>query len=83
MSDCHGDLVATGTTLIQIISEPSKPLAQLTTLHNLMETSEGPPNKALRDVYAKISGEMDAKITAFGIQLDKEMAKFDQLSGGG
>ena len=61
-TDLEGGMVATGTTLVQIISEPSKPLAILTMLHNIMETSEGPPNQPWRDVYAKVADEMDAKI---------------------
>ena len=52
----ESSMVATGTTLVQIISEPSKPLAILTMLHNIMETSEGPPNQPWRDVYAKVAG---------------------------
>ena len=35
--DYVASMVATGRTLVQIISEPTKPLAFLTTLHNLLE----------------------------------------------
>ena len=73
-------MVSTGTTLIQIISEPSKPLAQLTMLHNIMETTEGPPNQALREVYTKIAGEMDASKAKFETALSREMARFDELT---
>ncbi len=73
-------MVATGTTLVQIISEPSRPLAILTMLHNIMETSEGPPNQPWREVYAKVSGEMDAVIAEFDAALDKEMARFEELN---
>ena len=78
----ESSMVATGTTLVQIISEPSKPLAILTMLHNIMETSEGPPNQPWKDVYSKVAGEMDASIAEFDAELGKEMARFDQLVGG-
>jgi len=76
----ESSMVATGTTLVQIISEPSKPLAILTMLHNIMETSEGPPNQPWLDVFAKISSQMDESITAFDAALSEEMAKFDELA---
>ncbi len=79
-TDLEGSMVATGTTLVQIISEPSKPLAILTMLHNIMETTEGPPNQPWFEVYEKVSGEMDAAIAEFDAALEKEMAKFDGLS---
>ncbi|MBW2394610.1 MAG: hypothetical protein JRG95_10100, partial [Deltaproteobacteria bacterium] len=82
-SDLEGSLVSTGTTLVQIISQPTKALAKLTMLHNLMETTEGPPNQPWLDVYAKTASEIDAAISTFETQLDQEMAKFDQLNGGG
>jgi hypothetical protein len=80
-SDLEGSMVSTGTTLVQIISEPSKPLAQLTTLHNIMESTEGPPNQPMLDVYAKISAEMDTAISAFDSALSREMARFEELGG--
>jgi photosystem II stability/assembly factor-like uncharacterized protein len=75
--DFESTMVSTGTTLVQIISEPSKPLAQLTTLHNIMESTEGPPNQPWRDVYAKIAARMDASIAAFDAALTKEMEPFE------
>ncbi len=80
-ADLESTLVSTGTTLVQIISQPTKALAKLTMLHNIMETSEGPPNQPWRDVYAKTSAEMDAAISAFDSSLSKEMALFDELIG--
>ena len=73
-------MVATGTTLVQIISEPTKPLSMLVTLHNIQEHTEGPPNQPWREVYAKVAGEMDAKIAAFAASLATEMAKLEELS---
>jgi photosystem II stability/assembly factor-like uncharacterized protein len=78
----EASMVSTGTTLVQIISEPTKPLAFLTSLHNLLEHTEGPPNEPWYQVFEKYSGEIDAKIAAFGTQLDQEMAQFDRLTGG-
>ena len=72
--------VATGTTLVQVISEPTKPLSMLVTLHNIMETSEGPPNQPMREVYAKVAGEMDKNLAKFDAALDKEMSSFDALN---
>ena len=70
-------MVATGRTLVQIISEPTKPLSKLVTLHNVMESSEGPPNGPLREVYAKTALEIDAAIAEFRTALAAEMAAFD------
>ena len=80
-ADLESTLVSTGTTLVQIISQPTKALAKLTMLHNLMETTEGPPNQPWLDVYDRVSGEMDAKIVEFDSALGKEMARFDELAG--
>jgi hypothetical protein len=79
-SDFVGSMVATGTTLVQIISEPTRPLSKLVTLHNIMETSEGPPNQPLRDVYARSATEIDEAMAAFSSALESEMAKVDVLS---
>jgi len=78
-NDLESSMVATGTTLVQIISQPTRPLSILTTLHNIMETTEGPPNQPWRDVYAKVAGEMDAAIAEFDAALASEMARFDEL----
>jgi photosystem II stability/assembly factor-like uncharacterized protein len=79
--DYVASMVATGATLVQIISEPTKPLSKLVTLHNIMEHSEGPPNQPMREVYAKIAAEIDEGSAVFNAALDKEMAKFEKLAG--
>jgi hypothetical protein len=76
----ESSMVATGTTLVQIISEPTKPLSKLVTLHNVMEHTEGPPNQPWMEVYEKVAGEMDAKIAGFDTALDREMAKLDEMA---
>jgi hypothetical protein len=80
--DYIASMVATGKTLVQIISEPTKPLSKLVTLHNIMESGEGPPNQPMREVYAKVAAEIDEGSAAFKAALDKEMAKFERLAGG-
>jgi hypothetical protein len=80
-ADFVSSMVATGATLVQIISEPTKPLSKLVTLHNIMETSEGPPNQPLREVYARTAAEIDAAIAEFRTSLDQEMARFETLGG--
>jgi hypothetical protein len=80
--DYVASMVATGATLVQIISEPTKPLSKLVTLHNIMEHTEGPPNQPWRKVYAKVAAEIDEGSAAFNAALEKEMAKFDELAGG-
>jgi hypothetical protein len=79
-NDFVGSMVATGTTLVQIISEPTRPLSKLVTLHNIMETSEGPPNQPLREVYARSAAGMDESMAAFATALEMEVAKFDSMS---
>ena len=73
----ESSMVATGKTLVQIISEPSKPLAKLTMLHNIMEHTEGPPNQPWQQVYAKIAAEMDDKIAEFNRQLKTALQPFE------
>jgi len=75
-SPCDGGTQVTLTTLVQIISEPTKPLAFLTTLHNLLEHTEGPPNQPWYQVFEKYSGEIDAKIAKFDKELEKAMEPF-------
>ena len=79
--DFIASMVATGRTLVQIISEPTKPLSKLVTLHNVMETTEGPPNQPLRDVYEMTAAEIDAAIADFRSALDSEMATLSAISG--
>ena len=76
-----GSMVATGTTLVQIISEPTRPLSKLVTLHNIMETTEGPPNQPLRDVYARSATEIDEAMASFATALEAAMAQFDSVAG--
>jgi hypothetical protein len=78
--DYVDSMVATGATLVQIISEPTKPLSKLVTLHNILEHSEGPPNQPMREVYAKVTEEMDTNMKAFDEALKTEMAKFEELA---
>lgn len=78
--DFIAGMVATGRTLVQIISEPTKPLSKFVTLHNIMETTEGPPNQPLREVYEKTAAEIDTAIADFRTALDAEMTAFDSLA---
>jgi hypothetical protein len=41
---------------------------------------QGPPNQPLRDVYEKVTAEMDASMAAFDSSLTTEMAEFDGLA---
>jgi hypothetical protein len=78
--DFIGSMVSTGTTLVQIISQPTKPLSKFVTLHNIMETTEGPPNAPMVEVYERTAAEADAAIAAFQANLATEMAAFDALA---
>jgi hypothetical protein len=78
--DYFASMAATGATLVQIISEPTKPLSKLVTLHNILEHTEGPPNQPMREVYAKVAAEIDKRSADFKAELDKEMARFKQLA---
>lgn len=73
----EASMVSTGTTLVQIISEPTKPLAFLTTLHNLLEHTEGPPNKPWYQVFEKYSGQIDSQIVEFEKQLAEASKPFE------
>jgi photosystem II stability/assembly factor-like uncharacterized protein len=79
--DYISSMVATGATLVQIISEETKPLSKLVTLHNVLEHTEGPPNQGVREVYDKVSAEMDEYRSRFEAKLKAEMAKFEKLAG--
>jgi hypothetical protein len=76
-TEFESSMVATGTTLVQIISEPTKPLSKLVTLHNVLEHTEGPPNQPWMEVYEKVAAEMDDKIAAFDAELKTAMAPFE------
>jgi hypothetical protein len=79
-TEFEASMVATGTTLVQIISEPTKPLSLLVTLHNVQEHSEGPPNQPWLEVFEKVAGEMDSKIAEFDASLEREMRKLGESS---
>ena len=64
---------------MQIISEPTKPLSKLVTLHNVMEHSEGPPNQPWLEVYEQISTEIDGYIADFDAALAAELARLEAL----
>ena len=68
-TDFVAGMVATGRTLVQIISEPTKPMSKLVTLHNIMEHTEGPPNQPWMVVYEKTADEIDAAIADFDTRL--------------
>jgi len=72
-TDFIASMVATGRTLVQIISEPTRPLSKLVTLHNIMEHTEGPPNGPWLQVYEKTAAEIDAAMAAFDQALAAEM----------
>ncbi len=74
-TDFIASMVATGRTLVQIISEPTKPLSKLVTLHNIMEHSEGPPNGPWLQVYEKTAAEIDAHIASYEKAVSAEMKK--------
>ena len=61
-TDFVAGMVATGRTLVQIISEPTRPMSKLVTLHNIMEHTEGPPNAPWLTVYEKTAAEIDGYI---------------------
>ena len=74
----EASMVSTGTTLVQIISEPTKPLAFLTSLHNLLEHTEWPPNRPWYQVFEKYSGQIDAQIAKFDKELAEAMKAFQK-----
>jgi hypothetical protein len=76
-----GGMVATGTTLVQIISEPTKPLSILVSLHNVLESSEGPPNQPMLEVYRRAEERIDNAIAAFDSEIGPAMERFESLRG--
>ena len=76
-SDFVKGMVATGATLVQIISEPTKPLSKLVLLHNILEHTEGPPNGPWLTVYEKTAAEIDEAMAAFDKALAAEMKKMN------
>jgi hypothetical protein len=78
-SEFISSMVATGTTLVQIISEPTKPLSMLVSLHNVMESGEGPPNQPLIEVYGRAEGRIDGATAAFDAEIQPAMERFEAL----
>jgi photosystem II stability/assembly factor-like uncharacterized protein len=75
-------MVATGTTLVQIISEPTKPLSILTSLHNVMESGEGPPNGPMLEVYDRAVDLIDEAIAGFDAEIGPAMDRLGALQEG-
>jgi hypothetical protein len=80
-SEFISSMVAAGTTLVQIISEPTKPLSMLVSLHNVMESSEGPPNQPLVEVYGRAEGRINEAVAAFEAEIGPAMERFEALRG--
>ena len=80
-SEFISSMVATGTTLVQIISEPTKPLSILVSLHNVMETSEGPPNQPLLEVFDRAEARIDAALSSFEAEIGPAMQRLEALRG--
>ena len=74
-------MVPTGATLVELISEPTKPVALLTALHNILESGEGPPNNQMLAVYDKVTAEIEEGRSAFLAALDTELTAFRDLVG--
>jgi photosystem II stability/assembly factor-like uncharacterized protein len=79
-TDFIKSMLATGRTLVQIISEPTRPMSKLVTLHNIMEHSEGPPNQPWLQVYEKTAAEIDARMAEFNQALASEVEKLEVLN---
>jgi hypothetical protein len=75
----ESSMVATGTTLVQIISEPTKPLSILLSLHNVLESSEGPPNQPMLEVYERAEARIDQAMAAFEGEIQPVMDRFETL----
>jgi photosystem II stability/assembly factor-like uncharacterized protein len=70
---------STATTLPQMVSERTKPMTELVLLHNIMESSEGPANKPMYDLYDEISVKIDKSYNEYKTALETEMTKFEKL----
>ena len=74
----EASMVPVGISLVQIISEPTKPLALLQTLHFLQEETEGPTNQPWQEVYAELKEEIDEKVAAAERDLAESMKPFNK-----
>ena len=72
----EASMVPTGVTLVQLISEPTGPLALLQTLHYLQEESEGPTNQPWHEVYDKIKKVIAEKESGVERDLAESMKPF-------
>ncbi len=77
----ESSMLPTGRTLVQIIAEPSKFLPKLSFMNSILETSEGPPNQGMTDVFEKVSSEMDAEMARFAEERDDFLARLEELTG--
>ena len=71
-------MVPTGRTLVQIISEPTKPIALLTTLHVLQEHTEGPTNQPWFEVYEQVVELVNGALEQFETDLTAVMVPFER-----
>jgi len=50
-------------------------------LHNVMESTEGPPNQPLIEVYGRAEARIDQAMAAFDAEIQPAMDRFEALRG--
>ena len=70
----------TAASIVDLISQPTKPITVLTGLHLVLESGEGPPNNQMLKVYEKVTAEIDENRSKFLAALETEMGKFRELA---
>jgi hypothetical protein len=79
--DYVSSIFSTARNMIEMVAEATPPISELVMLHNIMESSEGPPNQPMRELFADISRKLDSRQAAFEAALATEMARFDEAKG--
>ena len=69
--------VPVGRTLAEIINQPAKIFTKMIWLHNMMESTEGPPTKSMLDVYAKLNQQRDEADLDYNDKIKVAVKKFE------
>jgi photosystem II stability/assembly factor-like uncharacterized protein len=79
-TEYEATFVATGRTLAEIVNLPPKIFSKITFLHQLVETSEGPPTAVMKTQFEKLV-ELGTEATAeYQAKVKPAMAAFDKVA---
>ncbi len=80
VTEYEATFVATGRTLAEIVNLPPKIFSKATFLHQLIESSEGPPTEVMKAQLAKLQKLGDEATAAYQAKVKPAMAALDAVA---